>query len=54
MEHAQYGNGVKLSWIEAASVVDGHFIVPVQGLKNSVQYNILPPYASYNVRSGSR
>ena len=54
MEHAQYGNGVKLSWIEAASVVDGHFIVPVQGLKNSVQYNKLPPYASYNVRSGSR
>jgi len=54
MEHDQYGNGVAIEWIEASAVVDGHFLVPVLGLKNSVPFEKLPPWTSYNLRGGSR
>ena len=36
------------------AVVDGHFLVPVLGLKNSVPFEKLPPWTSYNLRGGSR
>ena len=54
MEHDQSGNGVAIEWIEASAVVDGHFLVPVLGLKNSVPFEKLPPWTSYNLRGGSR
>ena len=54
MEHDQAGNGVAIEWIEASAVVDGHFLVPVLGLKNSVPLDKLPPWTSYNLRGGSR
>ena len=53
-EHDVAGSGVSLLWIEASSVIDGHFLVPVQGLMNSISYETLPPYATYNTRAGSR
>jgi len=54
LEHDVSGSGVSLLWIEASSVIDGHFLVPVQGLTNSISYETLPPYATYNTRAGSR
>jgi acyl-CoA thioesterase FadM len=54
LEHDVSGSGVPLLWIEASSVIDGHFLVPVQGLTNSISYETLPPYATYNTRAGSR
>ena len=51
LEHDVAGS---LLWIEASSVIDGHFLVPVQGLMNSISYETLPPYATYNTRAGSR
>jgi hypothetical protein len=54
MEHDQSGNGVAIEWIEASAVVDGHFLVPVLGLKTSVPFEKLPPWTSYNLRGGSR
>ena len=41
-------------WISPSSLYDGHFLVPIQGLRNSVTYDTLPNYASYNIREGTR
>ena len=54
MEHARHRNGVSIQWVEASAIVDGHFLVAVQGLKNSVSFDRLPPWQSYNQRGGTR
>ena len=54
MEHAQHRNGVSIQWVEASAIVDGHFLVAVQGLKSSVSFDRLPPWQSYNQRGGTR
>ena len=54
LEHEQSGNGVSIDWIEPSDVVDGHFLIPIQGLTNSIAFDKLPPWQSYNTRSGSR
>ena len=54
LEHDDERGGVKLMWISPSSLYDGHFLVPIQGLRNSVTYDTLPNYASYNIREGTR
>ena len=54
LEHDDCAAGVKIMWVSPSNIVDGHFLIPIQGLRNSVPYNKLPPYQTYNIREGSR
>ena len=54
LEHDDEKGGVKLMWISPSRLYDGHFLVPIQGLRNSVTYDTLPNYESYNIREGTR
>ena len=54
LEHAQLPNGsLKTVWVEPSCIVDGHFVVPVQGLESSVPFDEVLPFRKYNGRRGS-
>jgi hypothetical protein len=54
LEHALLTNGsIKTVWLDPSCIVDGHFILPVQGLEASVPFDEVLPFTSYTGRRGS-
>ena len=48
-----HNGSIKTVWLDPSCIVDGHFIVPIQGLENSVPFDEVLPFTSYTGKRGS-